>query len=187
MRNGKSASCPCRLPPSLLLLILLASCSHGAIAQSAQDKSQAAETAEVEVPIIDKVDSRCWTRRLDDPGPVINEETFRELTTPESRNASRASYDRCAFLKRLRVDFSKHSLLTYRVHGDCFIRATAKVTRNDTARKYTLRITRIYGGCRAAGSFESWLVIDKLRPDYKVESVTLERDESAPSQELLKP
>jgi hypothetical protein len=143
-----------------------------------------AEIKEVDVPIVDKLDSRqldsgyCgW--RSDEPGPVIGEEEFRKLIGTDSRASSRLTRDRCAFLKRLKLDFSRHSLLNYRVNGDCFIRATAKVTRNDAHKEYTLWITRIYGGCRAAGSFEGWLVIDKLLPDYKVESVVFERDESA--------
>lgn len=159
--------CACRL--LLPLSILLACCSPGAIAQIADDN-------EVAVTIIDKIDSGhlgsgYCLRWPDEPGPVIDEETFRKLLASESPNESRRSKDRCAFLKRLKVDFSKHSVLTYRVQGDCFVRARAKVTSNDNTRKYTLRITKIYGGCRAAGSFEGWLVIDTLLPDYKVEVV----------------
>lgn len=172
--------------PRVFFLIVLACCSHGATGQSAPGGSQGAptETTEVELPIIDRIDSGqldsgyCgW--RSDDSGPVIDEEAFRKLMKLDSRTSSRSKGDRCAFLKRLKVDFSKHSLLNYRVNGDCFIRATAKVTRNDAHKKYSLWITRIYGGCRAAGSFEGWLVVDKLLSDYKVESVVFERDKSS--------
>lgn len=175
----------CRLSCLLLLVLLLipvASCSH-AIAQTVQDKSRAAETTEVDVTIIHEINSRqlgsgyCGLK-LADSGPVIDEEVFRKLVAPRPQTARHRSADRCAFLKSLKVDFSKHSLLVYRVSGDCFIRGTAKVTRDDTARKYTLSITKVYGGCRAAGSFEGWLVVDKLLPDHTVESVTVERDES---------
>ncbi|MBC8028905.1 MAG: hypothetical protein H7Z16_02245 [Pyrinomonadaceae bacterium] len=191
MENA-AVSCPCALS-SLLVLIILACCSHGAIAQSAPADSQGTpvEAIEVAVPIIDKVDSGhigsgyCGSHS-DDASPVVNEDVFRKLIAPDSRNSSRSAKDRCAFLKRLKVDFSKHSLLNYRVNGDCFIRATAKVTRNEIVKKYTLWITRIYGGCRAAGTFEGWLVVDKLLPDYDVEAVVSERDEWAP-RELLKP
>ena len=166
---------------SVLVLIILACCSHAAIAQSAPAGSYGTpvEAIEVEVTIIYKVDSRqigagyCG-RRSDDSSPVVNEGVFRELIAPDSRNASRSDRDRCAFLKRLKVDFSKHSLLNYRVNGDCFIRATAKITRSESVKKYTLWITRFNGGCRAAGSFEGWLVVDKLLPDYEVEAVVSE-------------
>lgn len=161
---------------SLLLLIFL-SWWIGEPAHSLQNKSPAppVETQEVEVPIIAETSSRQCARRFDDPvGPVIDEAAFRKLTTPDAGSKTRASDDRCAFLNELKVDFSKHSLLTYRVRGDCFIHANAIITRNDTLKKYTLHISRIYGGCRAAGSVESWLVVEKLRPEYQVESVILD-------------
>jgi hypothetical protein len=141
--------------------------------------AQAQNTAEVEVPILDKVSSRCWTRALKDFGPVVDEATFLELTSDESPHSARHDYERCGTLKRLKVDFSKQTLLRYRVSGDCFVRGRATVTRNDTTRTYTLNVTRIYGGCRAAGSFEGWLVVDKFLPDYKVETVVHEVDKSA--------
>jgi hypothetical protein len=165
------------------LLIPVASSSHTAIAQTVEDKSRVAETTEVDVPIIHEINSRqlgsgyCGLK-LADSGAVIDEEVFRKLIAPRPQTARNRSADRCAFLKSLKIDFSKHSLLVYRVSGDCFIRGTARVTRDDTARKYTLSITKIYGGCRAAGSFEGWIVVDKLLPDHTVESVIVERHES---------
>jgi len=141
--------------------------------------AQAQDAAEVEVPILNKVSSRCWTRHLNDSGPVVDEATFLELTSDESPKSRGHDYERCGTLKNLKVDFSKQTLLTYRVNGDCFVRATATVTRNDTTRTYTLNVTRIYGGCRAAGSFEGWLVVDKFLPDYKVETVVHRVDKSA--------
>lgn len=139
---------------------------------------QAQDKAEVEVTILNKISSRCWTRALKE-GPVVDEATFLELTSDESPHSARHDYDRCGTLKQLKVDFSKQTLLTYRVNGDCFVRATATVTRNDTTRTYTLNVARIYGGCRAAGSFEGWLVVDKFLPDYKVETKVHQVDKSA--------
>jgi hypothetical protein len=73
----------------------------------------------------------------------------------------------CASLaKSLKVDFAKHTLISYHTNGDCFLRATAKVFRSKAAKKYTVRIKNIWGGCRAAGSFQGWLVIEKIPSGY---------------------
>lgn len=118
---------------------------------------------DVEVPIVQEAHSRSWCLvRLKEMGPVVSKEQFAEISSSDAAK-------NCGFLKNLKIDFDKQSLLTYRVQGDCFVRATAKLTRNDELKKYTLRITKIWGGCRAAGAFQDWLVVDKLREGYTVE------------------
>ncbi|HWN10435.1 MAG TPA: hypothetical protein VNO50_14420 [Pyrinomonadaceae bacterium] len=114
-------------------------------------------------------------------GPVVSEETFRSLL-----QKSPGAFDKelCSFLSRLIVDFSRHSVLTYRVNGDCFVRARGQVFRNDSSRKYVLRITKKYGVCRAVGTVEEWIVTEKLRPDYEVEVQVFVRDESGETRQL---
>ena len=120
-------------------------------------------------------------------GPVVEEDEFRKLIAPKITSKATSVSDRCAFLKRLEVDFNQHTLLTYGVNGDCFVRAKARVIRNDSNKSYVLRITKIFGGCRAAGNFEGWLVIEKVPPDYKIEVELFERDDSGVTQALSKP
>jgi len=127
--------------------------------------------SDVEVPVIKETGSGSWcTVRLKERGPLINKEQFDEMMSSE------AAKD-CPVLDTMKIDFEKQSLLTYRVNGDCFVRANAKLTRNDELKKYTLRVTRTFGGCRAAGSFQGWMVFEKLRSDYKLETELTTLDE----------
>jgi hypothetical protein len=48
-------------------------------------------------------------------------------------------------------DFKTQTLIGYRVYGDCHVRASASVFRDDKAKKYEIRIRNIWGGCRAGG------------------------------------
>lgn len=76
----------------------------------------------------------------------------------------------CSDLKiRLNVDFEKESLITFRAARDCYMQASAKVFRNDEAKKYIVKVDVKDGGCRAAGNYQGWLVVEKLKPDYTVE------------------
>ena len=69
----------------------------------------------------------------------------------------------------LKVDSNKQTLIGYRVSGDCFVRARAEVFRNDAAKTYRINITKKSGGCRAGGTFQGWIVVEKISADYKVE------------------
>ena len=127
--------------------------------------------SDVDVPVIKETGSRSWcTIRLKEHGPLINKEQFDQMMSSEAAKG-------CPFLANIKIDFEKESLLTYRVSGDCFVRANAKLTRNDELKKYTLRVTRTFGGCRAAGAFQGWMVFEKLRPDYKLETEQTTLDE----------
>jgi len=167
-----------------LLLTQLICFSTIGISQSSETETQASapQSAEIEIPIIQKIDSRgagfgyCGYSKV--VGPVVSEDEFRELLAAGSKRLPSTDATRCAFLNRLEVDFDRQTLLRYGVNGDCFVRATARVFRKDSSRSYVLRITKIYGGCRAGGSFEGWLVIEKLNPDYKIEVELFERNES---------
>lgn len=168
-----------------LLLTLLACFTTVGRSQNSETERRAspAVSTEVEIPTIQTVDSRgvgfgrCGFSSKA-VGPVVQEDEFRKLIAASSNSQASSDRDRCAFLKRLEVDFTRHTLLRYGVNGDCFVRATARVLRDDSGRAYVLQITKIYGGCRAGGSFEGWLVIEKINPDYKIEVELFERDES---------
>jgi hypothetical protein len=115
---------------------------------------------EVEVTIHQKLERKGRLRALESGG-VIDEKRFKEIRAME----------KSGFLDRLAVDFTTQTLVVVGVSGDCFVRLSARITRDDEARKYLCRVQKIYGGCRAAGSFESWLVIEKLRPEYAIEFI----------------
>jgi hypothetical protein len=127
----------------------------------------AADTDTGAVPIISEATYRGWCSTRLESGPVVDEETFKKIQAGEC----------FPLLRKLAVDFSKQSLIAYRVHGDCNVRGGIKIVRNDRLKKYTLSVTKYFGGCRAAGSFEGWVVIEKLRPDYAIESIERTVDE----------
>ena len=171
-----------RWPMFVILMALLTCYSLTAKGQASETQIPASSTelAEVKIPLIHTVNSRkpgfgycgTYSRTV---GPVVSEDEFRDILQGRPDASDK---DRCAFLSRLKVDFNQHTVLTYRVNGDCFVSARAQVFRNDSSRRYVLRITKRYGGCRAAGSFEEWLVIEKIRPDYEVEVQLFAQDES---------
>ncbi|HEX8735483.1 MAG TPA: hypothetical protein VF721_09185 [Pyrinomonadaceae bacterium] len=121
---------------------------------------------EREVPVIKKFGSgyfECTQKK----NSVIDEEKFKEILLDKE----------CSSLeKTLKVDFTKHTLITFGVGGDCFVRAAAKVFRNDAAKKYNVRIKQIRGGCRAAGSYQGWLLIEKIPAGYAVEFTVTRAD-----------
>lgn len=76
----------------------------------------------------------------------------------------------CSLLaKTLDIDFEKQTLIAYRVRGDCFVRGDAAVFRVDREKIFRVKVRNIWGGCRAGGSFQGWLLIDKIPNDYKLE------------------
>jgi hypothetical protein len=118
--------------------------------QAVRRESQSRPVAgpdDVPVSIVNEVTSRRWCvalRKASQTGPLIDEQTFKQAQSEE-----------CApQLRQLKVDFAKQSLVSYGVRGDCFVRGWATITRNDRQKKYTLWVTRTFGGCRAAGSYE---------------------------------
>lgn len=114
---------------------------------------------EREVPVIKKLGSGRFAECRARETAVIDEENFKKIVADEN----------CSNLEReLKVDFTKHTLVAFHVRGDCFVRASAKVFRRDTTKKYIVRIRNIPGGCRAAGSYQGWLVIEKIPAGYAV-------------------
>jgi hypothetical protein len=121
--------------------------------------AQTSTMQETEVPVIKKFglgNFQCYLRE----NAVIDEEKFKKILADKE----------CASLeKALKVDFTKHTLLAFGFGGDCFGSAKVKVFRHDAAKKYNVRIKNIWGGCRAAGSFQAWLLIEKIPAGYAVE------------------
>src|SRR5450432_4490118 len=114
-------------------------------ARPEQNPPEQPAPAPIEVKFIDEVGSKAWCSIRPEPGPVVDEATFKKILEKEE----------CAsFLKKLTVDFSKQSLITYHVHGDCFVHGSIKILRDDTLKKYIFSVTKHYGGCRAAGSYQ---------------------------------
>jgi uncharacterized protein YbdZ (MbtH family) len=114
---------------------------------------------ETEIPVIKKFGSGYFECRQKE-NSVIDEEKFKKIILDQE----------CSSLeKALKVDFTKHTLITFGVGGDCLVHAAARVFRSDAAKKYNVRIKNISGGCRAAGSYQAWLVIEKIPAGYNVE------------------
>ncbi|MET0753131.1 MAG: hypothetical protein ABWZ66_07150 [Pyrinomonadaceae bacterium] len=114
---------------------------------------------EIEVPVLKEVHSRNW-ECVQKENSVVSKEAFRKILADA----------RCTNLRKtLEVDFEKQTLISFSVSGDCFVSGDGKIFRSDAEKKYTVRIRKRGGGCRAAGSYQNWLVIEKIPNDYKVE------------------
>jgi hypothetical protein len=136
-----------------VVLFLNACCAVSASAQILRVEG------EREVPVIKKLGSGRFQCRTGE-NALIDEEKFKKILADK----------RCSYLEReLKVDFTKHTLIAFHIGGDCFIRAAARVFRRDETKKYNVRIRNIWGGCRAGGSFQGWLVIEKIPAGYAVE------------------
>ncbi len=113
---------------------------------------------ETEVPVLRRTGSRysrCYTENT-----VYTEESFNKLVA--------GSKDCSDLPSLLKPDFKKQTLIGFHLGGDCFMRAAAKVVRSDKEKIFTVRIKNIWGGCRAGGSFNGWLLVDKIPADYRV-------------------
>ena len=71
-------------------------------------------------------------------------------------------------LRALNFDHKTQTLIHYSAGGDCHMRLRTKIFRSDTDKKYLLVINNVYGGCRAGGSREGWMVIDKIPEGYSL-------------------
>lgn len=120
--------------------------------------SQAQPTETKEVMIHQQIGSR-YFRCFIAKNMVYDNESFKTLMADKE----------CSMARILKVDFTKQSLIGYRIGGDCFMQATFKVFRNDSTKTYQVKIFNYWGGCRAGGTYVGWLVIDKIPNDYKVE------------------
>jgi hypothetical protein len=134
--------------------LLLITCSFSYLLPA--QKAQNAEGQEVR--IYQETHSRLW-RCYHPEKDVYDEQKFNDLVQNQE----------CSQLKELKIDFTKQSLIGFRVHGDCFVHGTAKVFRQEETKTYQVRVRKIWGGCRAAGAYTGWLVIDKIPADHKVE------------------
>jgi hypothetical protein len=124
----------------------------------ANAQSENTTGTEQEISIIQQIGSR-YSRCDGIKNKVVDEQAFKEITKD----------NKCPLAKNLKVDFAKHTLISYRVGGDCFIEAEAEVFRNDAAKTYHVVINNYWGRCRAGGSFQGWLVIAKIPANYQVE------------------
>ncbi|MEZ5347439.1 MAG: hypothetical protein R2681_18045 [Pyrinomonadaceae bacterium] len=77
---------------------------------------------------------------------------------------------RCELGEYLSVDFQKQTLILYRLGGDCHMRLDIKgIFREDEKKTVTVEIDNIWGGCRAGGWIDGFLVTEKIPDNYKVE------------------
>lgn len=75
----------------------------------------------------------------------------------------------CAYLRDLKVDRQKESLVYYHVGSDCHMRVKLKVFRVNAEKKYKVVINVIYGGCRAGGWRSGWIAFEKTPPGYNID------------------
>lgn len=68
------------------------------------------------------------------------------------------------------IDFNKNTLVLFSYHGmDCHSKFRFGFGENDFLKSYFIRLTIIYGGCRAGGRFyDRWALIPKLPEGYEV-------------------
>jgi hypothetical protein len=146
---------------SLFLGVLISSLFGGLVTAQNSEKAE----SETNVPILKQQGIK---RRFGsgEATLVIEEATFNELLTKKENEA----------LKQLDVNFSSQTLIAVTVYGDCFVRSSVSVTRDDKAKKYLCRVTKINGGCRATGQYQNWFVIEKLRPEYTLEFIHLKAE-----------
>lgn len=119
---------------------------------------------EAEVPVIQQIGSKSYGCYRENG--IIDEEKHKTIA---DKNCSE-------LYKLLKIDFAKHTLIGYGAGGDCFLRVKAAVFRSDESKKYTVRIKNYWGGCRAGGSFQGWLVIEKIPPGYTIDFVETKVD-----------
>ncbi len=111
---------------------------------------------EVKIPIVQRSSSKyfnCYSKNK-----VLNEQEFKEILKNK----------KCSLAGLLKVDFTKHTLISYRVGGDCHMQADADVFRIDKTKLYKVILNNYWGRCRAGGSVDGFVVIDKIPTDYKV-------------------
>lgn len=107
---------------------------------------------------------------------VISEAMFDEMTAKKQ----------CSGLATLlNIDFENESLISFLARGDCHVRASAKVFRDDEKKKYSVKIQTLLGGCRAAGKYQGWLVVDKLKTDYTIEFTEAKIDKDYSSTDIF--
>lgn len=168
--NEKSFMKSNRIAGFLFAVLFLTVCS------AFTANAQASETAdEREVPIIKQLGShprapKCWFNE----DAVIDEEKFKKILADKE----------CSYLENaLEVDFAKQTLIGFSIGGDCFMRTSTKVFRRDETKKYNVRIKNIWGGCRAGGWVQGWLVIEKIPADYAVEFTVIRADKTGKPEE----
>jgi hypothetical protein len=150
-----------RLSMPLFLWVLFSSLSGGLVTAQNSEKAE----SEINLPILKQLGIKGYLGH-EESTLKIEEATFKELLTKKGNEA----------LKQLDVNFSNQTLIAVTVYGDCFVRSSVSVTRDDKAKKYLCRVTKIYGGCRAAGQYQNWFVIEKLRPEYSLEFIHLKAE-----------
>lgn len=144
---------------NILRLLLLIICGGGAIVVPAQPPAGYTEITPAKTsassPLGD-VASDCWIRE----SGVYDEARLKPLLADK----------KCAeSIKALGIDFAKQTLVGYSVASDCHMRVWTKVFRSDTEKKFLVIINNIYGGCRAGGWREGWIVLDKMPADYTLD------------------
>ncbi|HEX8244014.1 MAG TPA: hypothetical protein VF541_10975 [Longimicrobium sp.] len=73
-------------------------------------------------------------------------------------------------------DLRRRTLVGLPMHGDCHARHAVDAWRSDSRREYRVRVTTLYGGCRAARFDYTWLALPKLPPGWRIGFTTASRE-----------
>lgn len=114
---------------------------------------------ETEIPVLKNFSLSTYRCSLAE-NIVVTKELFGKM-----RSTKGCSYP----TEMLKVNFDKQTIISYVVQGDCRVAVKARVFRNDEEKKYIVRFKKIWGGCRSAGTLQSWSIIEKIPSDYNVE------------------
>lgn len=91
-------------------------------------------------------------------------------------------------LAKITINFERETLVHYTVASDCHMSVAIKVLRSDAEKQYKVIVDNLYGGCRAGGWRDGWIVFEKVRPGYTAEVIEVKVDERRSfSQEFFYP
>lgn len=114
--------------------------------------------------------------------------TVRELPgMPLSCWASDGTYDaerlaalqqkpNCEKTRDIAVDFSREMLVHWSAASDCHMRVWVKVFRVDAEKQFRIILNNIYGGCRAGGWRNGFLVFEKPPQGWTVNFTEVDVD-----------
>lgn len=74
----------------------------------------------------------------------------------------------CQQVRGVKAAFSHETLFHWSAESDCHMLVITKVFRADSEKRYHIILNNIYGGCRAGGWRDGFLVFEKL-PGYAVD------------------
>ena len=85
----------------------------------------------------------------------------------DSDSAYKRIFKKCGDNSLPDIDFNKYVMMARTVMGDCKARFEHAVTIDTLSKSITWKVYNIYGGCRAANSWEYWIQIPRPPAGFK--------------------